>query len=195
MKTDPIIQENFLPTVRRYLIQKPPPKKTYLQSYMERNRNKEEKKGRKNILSKSLDLFKSNINENTLEKKSSKKQFAIQRQKYSEVDEGNKRKVFPKYLNQPTLVILKTSSSYRQEAFKTTIKVDVKITIYQNSFGKPSEQIVKQNDKKKMLPYEYRNIHYDDKMKRNYSSGNIKKTNILCSEEAIKSNLMIILSE
>ena len=97
---------------------------------MERNRNKEEKKGRKNILSKSLDLFKSNINENTLEKKSSKKQFAIQRQKYSEVDEGNKRKVFPKYLNQPTLVILKTSSSYRQEAFKTTIKVDVKITIY-----------------------------------------------------------------
>ena len=46
-----------------------------------------------------------------------------------------------------------------------------------------------------MLPYEYRNIHYDDKMKRNYSSGNIKKTNILCSEEAIKSNLMIILSE
>ena len=81
-------------------------------------------------MSKSLDLFNSHEKDNRLTNKSSKKQFATERQKTSRVDEGNKKKVFPKYLNQQTLVAFKTSTNHKQEAIRTTIKVDVSNIIY-----------------------------------------------------------------
>lgn len=77
-------------------------------------------------MSKSLDLFKTSINDTGLEKKCSKKIFTLQRQEYSKNDETQKRKVFPKYLNKPTLVALKeTGREFREQTIKTTIKVNV----------------------------------------------------------------------
>jgi hypothetical protein len=125
-KTDPILQENIVPTVLLLLIKNLPPKKSYLDNYLQKQKEQDEKRGKKKLLSKSMDMFKTSVIDPGLERKCSKKIFTQQRQEYSKNEETQKRKVFPKYLNKPTLIAMKQSGrEFREPTVKTTIKVNV----------------------------------------------------------------------
>ena len=134
-------------------------------------------------------MFKTSVNDPGLERKCSKKIFTQQRQEYSKNEETQKRKVFPKYLNKPTLIALKqTGREFREQTVKTTIKVNVISFFEQNAFGQPSQEIVKQNDKKKMLPFEYKNTYQNLRSKNNISSARLKTSNIFNIENDNNSN-------
>ena len=97
-----------------------------MQNYLHKNQFKDDKKGRKKILSKSLDLFKTTEDEKTLNTKTSKKMFVTQRQNYSKVEETKKKKVFPIHLHQQTLSDLKEDNFIDKPVYlKKTIKVNV----------------------------------------------------------------------
>jgi len=107
--------------------------------------------------------------------------FGIATQLSTKLEETKKKKVFPIHLHKPSLVVMKQNKSHRHEPVKPNIKMF-------ELRGKPSDEIVKHNDKK-LLPLEFKNMYPDDKLQRNYSTTNIKKkTNIFSNDDEQSSN-------